>query len=207
MPTSPNYQDRGNPPPPPPPADGQNYYNAQGGGYDYQQNNTQMLDKAREDLINRYKRNRNISMGLQVAFIAIFLGLVIFFAIRIRQRREQDNFVWASDWYIFLMVALFVFDIIWLWFTWRYYQSKINFLKNNPNALVASGLPYGAAGVVYTSYPGAPLPPQPPPGYAHQYPPPPPSAAYPQNQANYDYYQPPPNPDSKMSNGGYPGQR
>ncbi|KAJ1680270.1 hypothetical protein EV182_000321 [Spiromyces aspiralis] len=164
-----------------------------------------------EEMIARLKRYRNFSIGFQTTVMFIFLALFIYFLVTIRNNHGYEDVDWARKWYVFLMIALFVIDIICIAYTWHYYQSRIRFIRENPQSVLAavSIVP----GFVTFSQP-APLanpppyqqqpykpfapeqqhqypPPQYPPGYYHngQFPPPPPppppaatsTAEYPNN--------------------------
>ncbi|KAJ2002297.1 hypothetical protein GGI04_001734 [Coemansia thaxteri] len=158
------------------------------------------VEQVRRQRIAGVKRRYNISLGLQIAFTLVFAALLVYYIIRNRDiNRSTDsngyyyyNTNWFS-WYIGLLIALLVIDLLSIGFTIRQRKRALAWLMdpNTPPHVIMMGLnpqsDYSEVVVMqpvqpvayYQPQPGAPMyAPQPPPPMYTQ-----PSAAAPAQYA------------------------
>ncbi|KAJ2251636.1 hypothetical protein GGI13_003731 [Coemansia sp. RSA 455] len=188
------------------------------------------VEQVRQQRISGVKRRYNISLGLQIAFTVIFATLLGYYIYRNRDdNRSTDsngNYVYYTNtkwfsWYIGLLIALLVIDLLSIAFTFRQRKRALAWLRdpNTPSHIIMMGLnpqsDYAEVVVMQPAQPGAyyqqpaPMyaPQQPAPMYApqpqgfSQQPPPPPmygQAPAPPSQfardANPNMYMPPASP-------------
>ncbi|KAJ2850994.1 hypothetical protein J3B02_003609 [Coemansia erecta] len=185
----------------------------------------QQVEDIRRQRISYVKRNAYISLGLQIAFTAVFAALLGYYINRERNLSRYDD-SWFR-WYIGLLIALLVIDLLCIAYTYWQMVRKLRWLRDpaTPKQAIVSGgdtlviffsnpqnaqpNPNAAAAYNYGQpQPGYPQPGYPQPGY--------PQPGYPQpgytgagNQGNYNppAYPPPSaqygqaySPDSKGPN-------
>ncbi|KAJ2383372.1 hypothetical protein GGI05_005339 [Coemansia sp. RSA 2603] len=91
----------------------------------------EQIEEVRRQKIKLVKRNGYISLGIQIAFTAIFTALLGYYIHREQNRsvRYDDN--WFR-WYIGLLIALLVIDVLCIAYT--YWQMRNNLrILTNPN--------------------------------------------------------------------------
>ncbi|KAJ2323288.1 hypothetical protein GGI00_005667 [Coemansia sp. RSA 2681] len=179
------------------------------------------VEQVRQQRISGVKRRYNISLGLQIAFTLIFTALLGYYIVRNRDNnRSTDsngndiyyNRNWFS-WYIGLLIALLVIDLLSIAFTFRQRKRALAWLRDpsTPPHIIMMGLnpqsDYAEVVIMQPVQPGGYYQ-QPAPAYApHQQPPPPPpmygQAPAPPAQfgrdANPNMYMPPASPNPHLA--------
>ncbi|KAJ1934788.1 hypothetical protein FBU59_005586, partial [Linderina macrospora] len=107
------------------------------------------VENVRQERIRAIKRRYNISLGLQIAFTGVFAALLGYYIWRDRDNRRRttdDGFVYYNSnwfsWYIGLLIALLVIDLLSIFFTIRNRKRALAWLTNpnTPPHMIMSGM-------------------------------------------------------------------
>ncbi|KAJ2705676.1 hypothetical protein FB645_002271 [Coemansia sp. IMI 203386] len=115
-------------PPPPVPMQAQN---------PYQTYSKEQVEEIRRQRISYVKRNAYISLGLQIAFTAVFAALLGYYINRQRNLSRYDD-SWFR-WYIGLLIALLVIDLLCIAYTYWQMVRKLRWLREAPDQVIVSG--------------------------------------------------------------------
>ncbi|KAJ1952245.1 hypothetical protein EC988_003655, partial [Linderina pennispora] len=133
------------------------------------------VEQVRQERIRAIKRRYNISLGLQIAFTGVFAALLGYYIWRDRDNRrrtDSSNLVYYNSnwfsWYIGLLIALLVIDLLCIFFTFRNRKRALAWLTNpnTPPHMIMAGMnpqsdyaevvviqqPVGYAQPVYQNY-------------------------------------------------------
>ncbi|KAI8326534.1 hypothetical protein GQ54DRAFT_1534 [Martensiomyces pterosporus] len=96
------------------------------------------VEQVRQQRIQGVKRRYNISLGFQIVFTAIFAALLGYYIYRDRNDSRElrsDGYYYHGNWfkwYIGLLIALLVIDLLSIVFTFRQRKKALDWL-NDPN--------------------------------------------------------------------------
>ncbi|KAJ1965894.1 hypothetical protein GGI12_000466 [Dipsacomyces acuminosporus] len=146
------------------------------------------VEQVRQQRIQGVKRRYNISLGFQIVFTAIFAGLLGYYISRNQKYSNKTYYYYSSgswfSWYIGLLIALLVVDLMCIAFTIRQKKKALDWLNDpsTPPHLIMMGFnPQSDYNEVVVVQHTAPVYTQPPPAQNYYQPPPPTYAPPPAN--------------------------
>ncbi|KAJ2724906.1 hypothetical protein GGI07_001655 [Coemansia sp. Benny D115] len=144
----------------------------------------EQVEDCRRQRISAVRRRFNISLGIQIVFTAIFAALLGYYIHR--EREYSDSYPYRDGWfrwYIGLLIALLVLDVLSIAYTFWQRQQKLRWLKDpsTPHNLIMDGSVTKVIVVQQPAYGQQTYAPQP--AYGQQYAQQPGAPAYPQNTA------------------------